>query len=98
MGALGASTRSLAILRALVSLCRGLGTNLTAEGVETDLPVQMLLAAGCSELQGYQFSRPCGPEQLRDWMRVFHARGRREDPVSLSHRLGHADEFAEPQL
>lgn len=94
---LGASPRSLAIVRALVSLCRGLGAKITAEGVETDLQVEMLMTAGCSELQGYLFSRPCGPEQLRDWMRAFHARGRRESAAALS-RLGHADEFAEPHF
>ncbi len=96
---LGASSRSLAIVRALASLCRGLGAKITAEGVETDLQVEMLMAAGCSELQGYLFSRPCPPEALRDWVRAFHAKEdeNRSDGRASCH-LGYADEFAEPQL
>ena len=96
---LGASSRSLAIVRALVSLCHGLGAKITAEGVETDLQVEMLMAAGCSELQGYLFSRPSAPELVREWMRAFHGKDGSEtdDPLS-SWRLDHADEFAEPHL
>lgn len=95
---IGTSSRSLAIVRGLVALCRGLGTKITAEGVETDLQVGMLLAAGCSELQGYLFSRPCAPEPLREWMRAFHAGDRPAENDPLSACLGHADELAEPQL
>ena len=94
---LGGSTRSLAIVRALVSLCRSLGAKITAEGVETDLQVEMLVAAGCSELQGYLFSRPCAPEALRDWMRAFAARSRSELSAGY-HHAGHADEFADTPL
>ncbi len=93
---LGASSRSLAIIRALVSLCRGLGARITAEGVETDLQVEMLMAAGCSELQGYLFGRPCPANELREWMSDFQAKKRskalRPGPAWS---LGHTGEFAE---
>ena len=62
---LGASRRSLTIVRSLVVLCRGLGARVTAEGVETDLQVQTLLRAGCRELQGYIFSTPRPADELR---------------------------------
>lgn len=96
---LGASSRSLAIVRALVSLCRGIGAKITAEGVETDGQVEMLMTAGCSELQGYLFSRPCAPEDLRDWMRAYLGTGTTIEPDrEPSCRVEHADEFAESQV
>ncbi|MGI4945746.1 MAG: EAL domain-containing protein [Janthinobacterium lividum] len=55
---LGIRPGAIAIVRAVVELCRDLEVATTAEGVETDEQVEMLRAAGCTELQGYRFGLP----------------------------------------
>jgi EAL domain-containing protein (putative c-di-GMP-specific phosphodiesterase class I) len=47
-----------AIVRAVISLGRDLGMAITAEGVETRQQLETLERAGCTEIQGYLFSRP----------------------------------------
>jgi EAL domain-containing protein (putative c-di-GMP-specific phosphodiesterase class I) len=49
-----------AIVHAVVSLGRGLGMKVTAEGVETAEQHLFLRAAGVHSMQGYRFGRP-GP-------------------------------------
>ena len=49
-----------AIVHAVVSLGRGLGMKVTAEGVETPEQHLFLRAAGVHSMQGYRFGRP-GP-------------------------------------
>ena len=55
---LGASTESVAIVRAVVGLATGLGMTTLAEGVETLEQLRSLVAEGCAQAQGYYFSRP----------------------------------------
>ncbi len=47
-----------AIVSAVISLGNTLGVAITAEGVETHDQLVILRAAGCTEAQGYLFSRP----------------------------------------
>jgi EAL domain-containing protein (putative c-di-GMP-specific phosphodiesterase class I) len=47
-----------AIVRAVTGLSRDLGMATTAEGVETHEQLAHLRDAGCTEVQGYLFSRP----------------------------------------
>ena len=47
-----------AIVHAIVSLGRGLGMKVTAEGVETADQQLFLRAAGVHSMQGYRFGRP----------------------------------------
>ncbi|MGV8854477.1 MAG: putative bifunctional diguanylate cyclase/phosphodiesterase [Devosia sp.] len=47
-----------AIVAAITGLAHGLGMDITAEGVETEEQLSILIAAGCSNVQGYYFSRP----------------------------------------
>ena len=47
-----------AIVHAVVSLGRGLGMKVTAEGVETAEQQLFLRAAGVHSMQGYRFGRP----------------------------------------
>ncbi len=47
-----------AIIRAVAGLSRELGMATTAEGVETQAQLDALVSAGCTEVQGYLFSRP----------------------------------------
>jgi diguanylate cyclase (GGDEF)-like protein len=50
--------QSLAIIRAVTALSTSLGMKTTAEGVETEEQLQTLKEEGCTEVQGYLFSKP----------------------------------------
>ena len=54
---LAANRDAQAIVRSIVSLGRGLGVTITAEGVETEAELNCLRAEGCHEAQGFLFSR-----------------------------------------
>jgi diguanylate cyclase (GGDEF)-like protein/PAS domain S-box-containing protein len=54
---LAANRDAQAIIRAIVSLGKGLGVTITAEGVETEAELSCLRAEGCHEGQGHLFSR-----------------------------------------
>ncbi len=49
---------SLNIVRAIAALASGMGMTATAEGVETREQLERIAAEGCTEMQGYLFSRP----------------------------------------
>ena len=53
-----ASEDSRAIARAVIRLAVTLGKTTTAEGVETVEMLESVRAEGCTEMQGYYFSRP----------------------------------------
>ncbi|WCB94211.1 hypothetical protein DSM104299_02941 [Baekduia alba] len=53
-----------AIVSAVVRLAEGLGLDCVAEGVEDAEQAEALAAMGCSNAQGYFFSRPVAPEAL----------------------------------
>jgi EAL domain-containing protein (putative c-di-GMP-specific phosphodiesterase class I) len=53
-----------AIVHAVVSLGRGLGMKVTAEGVETAEQQLFLRAAGVHSMQGYRFGRPCSASDI----------------------------------
>jgi diguanylate cyclase (GGDEF)-like protein/PAS domain S-box-containing protein len=55
---LAANREAQAIVRSIVSLGKGLGVTITAEGVETEAELRCVRAEGCHEAQGYLFSRP----------------------------------------
>ena len=52
------SPENQAIVRAVISLARDLGMRITAEGVETEQQAAILAGLGCTEVQGYLYSRP----------------------------------------
>jgi predicted signal transduction protein with EAL and GGDEF domain len=54
---IGANADSQAIVRAIVSLGASLGIKITAEGVETESDLAYLKAEGCTEGQGFLFSK-----------------------------------------
>jgi EAL domain-containing protein (putative c-di-GMP-specific phosphodiesterase class I) len=58
------SDDSLAIVRAVTGLGAALGMTITAEGVETEEQLEALRREGCTEGQGYLFSRPLSSGQL----------------------------------
>jgi len=57
------------VILAIISIARGLGLNLIAEGVETDVQARYLRANGCLTMQGYLYHRPIS---LTAFMGVLH--------------------------
>jgi len=49
---------SLNIVRAVAGLAKGIGMTTTAEGVETAEQLDSVTSVGCTEMQGFHFSRP----------------------------------------
>jgi EAL domain-containing protein (putative c-di-GMP-specific phosphodiesterase class I) len=54
-----------AIVCAITGLARSLNMTTTAEGVETRRQFELLHAAGCDQVQGFLFGKPCRAGQLR---------------------------------
>lgn len=57
-----------AIVRALTSLCQGLGLTTIAEGVETQRQRDYLDALGATEIQGYLISKPLESSELMQFI------------------------------
>jgi diguanylate cyclase (GGDEF)-like protein len=56
-----------AVVRAVVDLSRHLGLTVVAEGVESELTLELLETIGCDIGQGFLFSRPLPYERLETW-------------------------------
>jgi diguanylate cyclase (GGDEF)-like protein len=62
---------SRTIVQSVVSLGRGLGMSIVAEGVETDYDALMMNHLGCTEMQGFHFSKPLEAAQLTSLLERF---------------------------
>jgi EAL domain-containing protein (putative c-di-GMP-specific phosphodiesterase class I) len=54
----------MAIIKAITDLGSNLGIPTLAEGVETKKQLAWLREAGCTEMQGYLFSRPVPASEI----------------------------------
>jgi len=57
---------NVAIVQAVLSLARGLGINVVAEGIETPLQAHRLRDLGCDLGQGFRWSRPVEAERATE--------------------------------
>ena len=57
----------LAIVNAVVTLSQQFGLAVVAEGVESELTLELLQDIGCEIGQGFLFSRPLPYERLEAW-------------------------------
>jgi len=74
-----AASQNLAIVRAVITMCRGLGIGVIAEGVETPEQLELLRKLHCDEYQGFLFSAPVSPEEIESrYLRPFP----RHEPIS----------------
>ncbi len=71
---------SLNIVRAVTAMATALGMITTAEGVETREQLEAVRAEGCTEMQGYLFSKPLAQGEvqkfLRKWAKERSRKGR----------------------
>jgi diguanylate cyclase (GGDEF)-like protein len=71
-----------AITSAIIAMARILGLKAVAEGVENERQVELLLAQGCEEMQGYYFGKPLPALTITEMLRTDSGR-------SLAERFGH---------
>jgi diguanylate cyclase (GGDEF)-like protein len=62
-------SRSATVVRAAIRLAHELGTEIIAEGVETQGQEEFLLSAGCENAQGYYFSWPVDAARATELLR-----------------------------
>jgi EAL domain-containing protein (putative c-di-GMP-specific phosphodiesterase class I) len=63
-------------------MANGLGMTTTAEGVETKEQLDTVRAEGCTEMQGYVYSKPMSAGEVEKFLRDRRNAGtRQEDPA-----------------
>jgi diguanylate cyclase (GGDEF)-like protein/PAS domain S-box-containing protein len=73
------ASQNLAIVRAVITMCRGLGIGVIAEGVETQEQLELLRKLHCDEYQGFLFSPPVSPAEIESrFLKPFP----RHEPIS----------------
>lgn len=65
--AMSTHASSLAIVESIVSLAEKLHIKVIAEGVENNEELEILQKCGCTEIQGYYFSKPLPADQFFEW-------------------------------
>jgi EAL domain-containing protein (putative c-di-GMP-specific phosphodiesterase class I) len=71
MASAGASS---SIVQAVVNIAAASDMTTTAEGVETEEQMRCLNLEGCSEVQGYLYSRPVPGDQVAKLLASLNAR------------------------
>ncbi len=69
---------SLTIVRAVAALANGMGMTATAEGVETAEQLHSIASEGCTEMQGFLFSRPLPAAEIE--RQFLSGRGPKKTP------------------
>jgi diguanylate cyclase (GGDEF)-like protein/PAS domain S-box-containing protein len=80
------------VILAIISIARGLGLHLVAEGVETEVQARYLQANGCTTMQGYLYHRPVALPRFID---VLQEQARPVAPASAAQQ-GHPALHAHP--
>lgn len=65
---LSEGSSDLALCRAMIVMAHTLGMQVVAEGIETQLQMDLLVAAGCDFGQGYYFAKSLSPSQFELYM------------------------------
>jgi diguanylate cyclase (GGDEF)-like protein len=92
------STRSAAITRGIISMCQGLGLDITAEGVERPEQFNFLVEHRAMFLQGYLLAPPTPQDEIIPLLAVLKERARELVILSGSKTASNVIEFtpAEP--
>ena len=71
VGRLSGLDSSRTIVHSVVTLGRALGMDIVAEGIETEAEAEMMTRLGCTELQGFYFSKAIDADALAELLRTF---------------------------
>jgi EAL domain-containing protein (putative c-di-GMP-specific phosphodiesterase class I) len=74
IASIGQSVETLELVRAMLTVCRALGLESVAEGVETAEQHELLVANGCDYAQGYLYSRALPGRAALELIRGWHLR------------------------
>jgi EAL domain-containing protein (putative c-di-GMP-specific phosphodiesterase class I) len=86
---------SRTIVESVVKLGRALGMDIVAEGVETELEAVMMTNFGCTELQGFYFSKALAADEIAEVLSTFEPKRFAQAPRSL-HVVSTAEPPADP--
>jgi diguanylate cyclase (GGDEF)-like protein len=87
---------SIAIIRAVTGLGHSFGMTTTAEGVETQGQLDQMRAEGCTEVQGYFYSKPLPASEIAQLLSRFQKQARAPGLIAGSGKYYGATEAAEP--
>ena len=81
---------SRTIVQSVVRIGRGLGMGIVAEGVETEFEARMMTKLGCTELQGYYYSKPIDTDQMSELLGSFQPKrpSRSKKPMAAMRSSG----------
>jgi diguanylate cyclase (GGDEF)-like protein len=79
------------IVQSVVSIGRTLNMEIVAEGVEQQSEALTMARLGCTQLQGYYFSRPMDPDQVSEFLRSFQPKRFIPSLVPLRHAMSTND-------
>lgn len=85
-----AGKQAMTVIQAVVTIGRGLGMEIVAEGVETEAEASVLRLAGVNEIQGFYFSKPIPPDSIApfaDRLAAEAARAEQEPAHDLRRRM-----------
>lgn len=88
VASVGKNPTTDAIIASIVGLGRSLEVTITAEGVEDEMQVALLRAAGCDKVQGFLFGRPMDLSDLAATDAVALSQKARRDQLALTTSLG----------
>jgi EAL domain-containing protein (putative c-di-GMP-specific phosphodiesterase class I) len=71
VGRLSGLDTSRTIVQSVVTLGRALGMDIVAEGIETEVEAVMMTNLGCTELQGFYFSKAIDADALAKLLKTF---------------------------
>ena len=69
------------VVLAIISIAKGLGLNLVAEGVETAMQASYLAQSGCTTMQGYYYHRPLSHPKLLELLNIQQQTSARATPA-----------------
>jgi diguanylate cyclase (GGDEF)-like protein len=62
------NSKDVEIVKAVISLAQGLDLSVVAEGVDSEVQLEILRSLNCSIIQGYLFSRPLAVAQMTEML------------------------------